>query len=142
VQTWRDVDGLPPFPKEDSKETPKSEEGEASEEEEETGGGDEDDEVMDSDPEPAARTRGQKRAAEASSLSAHEEEEESEKAEETATSPKKRKSPSQLAEEKRCKRMRQTSILDIGVGLTPPMGKVLETPEVVGGGLKTLPVSK
>ena len=75
-----------------------------------------------------------------SSLSTHDEE--PEEGEENAASPKRRKSPSQLAEEERCKRMKQTSILDVGVSLTRSLGKVMEIPEPVGGGLKTLPVSK
>ena len=134
MQTWRDVDGLPPLPKDDPKESPEAEEEEAGGEEED------DDEATDSEPMPVARTRGQKKVAAAtSSLSAHDEESEGEK---TATSPKKRKSPSQLAEEKRCKRMKQTSILDVGVSPTRPLGKVMGIPESVGGGLKTLSVSK
>lgn len=100
----------------------------------------EDDEATDSDAEPVVRTRGQKRAAATPSQSAHEEESVGEVA---AVSPKKKKkSPSQLAEEKRSKRLKQSTILDVGVSLTRPMGKVLEIPAPVGSGLKKLPVSK
>jgi hypothetical protein len=77
----------------------------------------------------------------ASSLQLAREEAESEE-EEDATSPKRKKRPSQVREEQRIKRTRQTTILETHVVLERPIGDVLQVPGPSCPGVKTLLVAK
>ena len=131
LQTFRDVEWFPLLPEE---ETEESLEGGS---EEEAG----DDEVTESEPEIATRTRAQKKLSAATPPS-------SPATKEVATevaasdSPKRKRSPSQIAVEQKSKRMKQTSILDVSVGLTRPLGPMLAASEAAGKGVRTLKISK
>ncbi|KAM0911980.1 hypothetical protein ACQ4PT_013105 [Festuca glaucescens] len=129
---WRKVDGLAPLLDDNAEESPKMEEkdGDGGEEEETEEAEEDNDEAtnLNVEQEPAGRTHGQKRPTATSSQSAPEEKSEKEEGE-IASSPKKRKkSPSQIAEEKKMKRTRQTTILDSHVALECPMSEVLKVP--------------
>ena len=56
--------------------------------------------------------------------------------------PKRKRSPSQIAVEQKSKRLKQASILDVGVGLTRPLGPALEASAAAGKGIKTLKIAK
>jgi len=131
LQTFRDVEWFPLLPEE---ETEESLEGGSEEEAE-------DDEVAESEPEIITRTRAQKKLSTATPPA-------SPATKEVATevtagdSPKRKRSPSQIAVEHKSKRMKQTSILDVGVGLTRPLGPALAVSEAAGKGVRTLRISK
>ena len=130
LQTFRNVEWFPLLPEEDveeSMEVGSEEEG--------------DDEVTESEPKIVARTRGQRKRSEATPPASPAMKEVATEA--TASgSPKRKRSPSQIAVEQKSKRLRQTSVLDVGVSLTRPLGPALEVSEAAGKGIRTLKIAK
>ena len=127
---FRDVEWFPLLPKEETEES-------LDVDSEEEG----DDDVTESEPEIIARTRGQKKRSAVTPPASPATKEVATEA--TASgSPKRKRSPSQIAVEQKSKRLKQASILDVGVGLTRPLGPALEASEAAGKGIKTLKIAK
>ena len=97
--------------------------------------------MTESEPEIPARTRGQRKRSAATPPASPATKEVVTEA--TASdSPKRKRSPSQIAVEQKSKRLKQASILDVGVGLTRPLGPALEASETAGKGINTLKIAK
>jgi len=131
MQTFRNVEWFPLLPDE---ETEGSLEIDSDEEEE-------DEAATESEPEIVARTRGQKKLA-AATPPASPAMKEATTATAAADSPKRKRSPSQVAVEREAKQMKQTSVLDVTVGLTRPLGPAIAASEAAGKGMKMLKLSK